>query len=118
MSLEQFEKFKFCIELFREETLQFTAFNNCLNKCMQEGVEKHKIELINSFESYISTVQDICIFKLDGHMSDNQFLKFKELIKEIVESKVIQKCYNMIGQELKEENYTLIFNTYNQFCKQ
>jgi hypothetical protein len=118
MTIEQFEKFKFFIELYRKKTLQFTAFHNCIDKCMQEGVEKHKTELINSFESYISIVQDICIFKLDGHMSNNQFLKFKGFIKETVELKVIQNYYKIIGQEFKEENYALIFNTYNQFCKQ
>ena len=114
----EIERFKFFIELFKEKTLKFTAFHNCLDKCFQQGVDKHKTELINSFESYISIVQDICIFKLDGHMSNNEFLKVKSFIKELVELKTIQNYYNIVGQEFIEENYTLIFNTYNQFCKQ
>lgn len=41
----EIERFKFFIELFKEKTLKFTAFYNCLDKCFQQGVDKHNTNL-------------------------------------------------------------------------
>jgi hypothetical protein len=115
LSLKQMEYFR---KYDDDIDNQFKNFKDILQKYIN-NIDKTKnkdinyfIDITNSFEKLMSSIENICIDKIENRITNNAFAKYFTTIKDIGDMRFIQFYYKIVNLNYKEEYYRNFYIVY------